>query len=465
VSERPATLLVAAMGGEGGGVLADWVVQAAQAEGLAVQATSIPGVAQRTGATTYYIEMLRTARLDRGPVFSLYPSPGGVDLMVASELLEAGRALQNGFVTPDRTTLIASTHRVYAIAERAALADGRYDSGKVLTAAGELAREAVLFDLAATAEEAGCVISAVMLGAIAGAGALPIPVARFEDAVRGEGKAVASNLAGFRLGLERARAGRTAPAAEPPKRPAPASALASETDEPLVREGVNRLVDYQDADYAKLYLTRLATLPPALLPAAARQLALWMSYEDVIRVAQAKTRRSRYERLRQEVRARPGEVVQVSEFMKPGIEELAGVLPPALARRALRWGEGRKTSLPLTLKSSTVTGFLLMRLLASLRRFRRRGWRFAEEQAAIEAWLDRVRRAADLDPGFALEVVECARLLKGYSDTARRGRASFDGLMATLVDPALRGEMAASAEALRRARLAALGQAAPARAA
>src|SRR5690606_12481392 len=107
VSERPIALLIAAMGGEGGGVLADWIVQAAEAEGLAVQATSIPGVAQRTGATTYYIEMMRAGRLDRAPVFSLYPAPGGVDLMVASELLEAGRALQYGFVTPDRTTLVA----------------------------------------------------------------------------------------------------------------------------------------------------------------------------------------------------------------------------------------------------------------------------------------------------------------------------------------------------------------------
>jgi indolepyruvate ferredoxin oxidoreductase beta subunit len=456
VSERPTTLLIAAMGGEGVGVLADWIVQAAQAEGLAVQATSIPGVAQRTGATTYYVEMLRTARLDRAPVFSLYPSPGGVDLMVASELLEAGRALQNGFVTPDRTTLVASTHRVYAIAERAAQADGRFDSNRIVTAARELARDAALFDLAGAAEEAGCVISAVMLGAIARTGALPIPPARFEAAVRGAGKAVERNLAGYRLGFERASSGEAVLPAEPPKPATQDGGL-----HPLIGEGVKRLTDYQDAAYARLYLDRLAALPEALRAEAGRQLALWMSYEDVIRVAQAKTRAGRLDRLRAEVRAGPGEVVRVREFMKPGPEELASILPPALARRAL----ALRFTLPLKLSSSSVAGFALMRLLAGLRRFRRCGWRYAQEQAAIEAWLDRVRRAAALDMGFAAEVVECARLLKGYSDTARRGRANFDGLMATLVDPALRGEMAASAEALRRARLAALGQQAPARAA
>lgn len=459
MSERPTALLIAAMGGEGGGVLADWIVKAAETEGLDVQATSIPGVAQRTGATTYYLEMMRTGRLDRAPVFSLYPSPGGVDLVAASELMEAARALQNGFVTPDRTTLIASTHRVYAIAERAAPADGRVPSDRVLAAARELAREAMLFDLRAASEQAGCPISAVMLGAIAAAGVLPIAPERFEAAVRGEGKAVAANLAGFRLGYERARPGVIALPAEPTKRAAPGDAPAEL--HPLIREGVNRLTDYQDAAYARLYLDRLATLPEPLRPAAGRRLALWMSYEDVIRVAQAKTRRGRLDRLRGEVRAGARDVVRVREFMKPGPEELAALLPPALARRVLAW----RFSLPLKLSSSSISGFLMLRLLAALRPLRRRGWRYAQEQAAIEAWLDRIRRAAALDLAFAAEVVECARLLKGYSDTARRGRAAFDGLMATLVDPALRGEMAASAEALRRARLAALGEPAEVRAA
>src|SRR5690606_10815307 len=206
-------------------------------------------------------------RLDRAPVFSLYPSPGGVDLVAASELMEAARALQNGFVTPDRTTLVASTHRVYAIAERAAPADGRFPSDRVLAAARELAREAILFDVGAAAEEAGCPISAVMLGAIAAARVLPIPPERFEAAVRGEGKAVAANLAGFRLGLERAKPGAVALPVEPPKRASPGDAPADL--HPLIREGVNRLIDYQDAAYAQLYLDRLATLPEPLRPAAA----------------------------------------------------------------------------------------------------------------------------------------------------------------------------------------------------
>src|SRR5919109_2074668 len=117
VSERPITILIAALGGEGGGVMADWLIDAATQCGFPAQSTSIPGVAQRTGATTYYLEIFPAGRMElagREPVMSLTPSPGNVDVMIASELVEAGRAMTNGYVNPERTTLIASTHRIYA---------------------------------------------------------------------------------------------------------------------------------------------------------------------------------------------------------------------------------------------------------------------------------------------------------------------------------------------------------------
>src|SRR5258708_19818692 len=134
---RPITLLIAALGGEGGGVLTDWIVSAGAAQGFPVQSTSIPGVAQRTGATPYYIEIMPAtdaALGGRQPVLALTPSAGDVDIVLASELMEGARAIGNGFVTADRTALIASTHRSYAIAERMAMADGRYDTGRLTKA-------------------------------------------------------------------------------------------------------------------------------------------------------------------------------------------------------------------------------------------------------------------------------------------------------------------------------------------
>ena len=94
--EKPITLLIAALGGEGGGVLADWIIAAAALQDYPVQSTSIPGVAQRTGATTYYVELFpaHLAGLgDRRPVMTLTPAPSYVDVMVSSELLETGRAM------------------------------------------------------------------------------------------------------------------------------------------------------------------------------------------------------------------------------------------------------------------------------------------------------------------------------------------------------------------------------------
>ena len=187
MTTRPLAVLVAALGGEGGGVLTDWIVHAAMKSDLPVQSTSIPGVAQRTGATTYYIEVFPQTNAALGgkrPVFGLYPCPGDIDAMVASELLEAGRAAENGFVTPDRTTLIAATHRVYATIEKSAMGDGRADTARVLKAAHEMARRPILFDLTRDPRHRALPLNAVLLGALAGAGVLPIADDAFIGAIQ-----------------------------------------------------------------------------------------------------------------------------------------------------------------------------------------------------------------------------------------------------------------------------------------
>ena len=62
-SPRAITIAVLAMGGEGGGVLADWIVDVAEHAAYHAQTTSVPGVAQRTGATIYYIELFPDAAI------------------------------------------------------------------------------------------------------------------------------------------------------------------------------------------------------------------------------------------------------------------------------------------------------------------------------------------------------------------------------------------------------------------
>lgn len=424
VTARVISVAVLAMGGEGGGVLADWLVGMAEAGGYVAQSTSVPGVAQRTGATIYYVEMFPDT--GRAPVLALSPVPGDVDVVVASELMEAARAVQRGLVTPERTVLVASTHRVYSMTERTAMADGRADAGALLETCRGAAKRLVAADMRALAEGAGSVISASLFGALAGSGALPFPREAFEGAIRAGGVGVERSLAAFAAGFAAAGEARAVAAA------AAVSPVAAE----IVAEGVRRLTDYQDAAYADLYRRRLAGLGGEVLEEVARHLALWMSFEDPIRVAQLKIRASRFERVRAEVRAAPGQIVRIREWMHPRVEEVAETLPGWLGRAAL-WGPvrgalGRATRRGRRVETTAVGGFLLLAAVAGLRRWRRGTARFRREDAAIEAWLEVVRRSP-----LGVEVARLQGLVKGYSDTHARGWGNFHRIMAVV--PGLEG--------------------------
>jgi len=482
--ERSLTILVAALGGEGGGVMADWLIDAAARCDYPAQSTSIPGVAQRTGATTYYLEVYPVPRAElagREPVMSLTPNPGNVDFMVASELIEAGRAMQNGYVSPDRTTLVASTHRIYATDEKTHAADGRFDSQRVIDAARELAKQAILFDMQRLAQENGTVINAVLFGALAGCGTLPLPREACEQAILRSGKGAEASLRGFAAAYEIASGARPARDAPPATAPRPEQAsepgssrlharMHSEfpqTLQEVLALGVARLIDYQDETYATLYLDRVKSIlacdeePFRVADETARQLALWMSYEDVIRVADLKTRLSRFARVRRESGAREHEPVVVVDYLKPGIDEFASIMPAWLGWRVMAWAT-RKGKLDayhagMRIKTSSVLGWVLMRPLAWLKRWRPQTYRFEVEQRLIERWLRAVRAATQRDAaGLALEIVELAGLVKGYGDTHRRGMANFVAILDTLVDKPTSTDLGEWAAAIRRARLTAL---------
>lgn len=455
---RPITIAVLAMGGEGGGVLADWIVDLGEHNGYIAQTTSVPGVAQRTGATIYYVELFPRASAQAAgarPVLALMPLPGDVDLVLASELMEAARAVQRGLVTPERTTLVASTHRVYAIAEKTALGDGRADADLLLAQARQAARRFVGFDMAALAEAQGSVISAVLFGALAATGALPFERAQFAATIERGGIGVKSSLAAFDAAFQRAQqppaeaaaaAPFTLPQAAEPEVQALLDRAAREHGGaalPLVVEGLRRLVDWQDPAYAGLYLDRLqATLQAAPAgtdtgaPAAelARHLALWMSYEDTVRVADLKTRDTRFARVAAEVRVQPGQVLSFSEFMHPRLQEIADTLPAGVGRWLLQSGAPRRwvervAGRGRVVDTSSLGGFLLLWTLAGLRRWRRGMLRYQVEQQRIEAWLADVRAALQRgDAALAAEIVRCQRLVKGYGDTHERGLANFERL-------------------------------------
>ncbi|HEX3710914.1 MAG TPA: indolepyruvate oxidoreductase subunit beta family protein [Pseudolabrys sp.] len=463
---RPITMLIAALGGEGGGVLTQWIVTAAAQAGFPVQSTSIPGVAQRTGATTYYIEILPVPARDlngKRPVLALTPGIGDIDIAVASELMEAGRTVANGFVTPERTHLIASLSRFYAMDEKTAMGDGRFDRDRLIEALTGNASDTLLIDMDALATTSGSIVNAVMLGAIAGSGRLPLTPEQCEAAIRADGKAVDSNLRGFRAGLEAARAKAQPAMAADQKKNAVGSIETFEQEvagtfpaaaQPIVVEGVRRLTAYQGVSYARLYLDRLKPITTAdetagaqgkLLKETARHLAVRMSYEDVVRVAQAKISPERLRRIAQDELRVKNEPFSVHDFLKPGIEELCQLLPPFMARPILRLSERKgwlgRVYFGMQINTTSIGGYLRFLLLAKLRRLRPYGHRYAQEQAQIESWLDLIAQAARLSPELAAEVAECARLIKGYGDTHARGTSNYRIIETRVIRPALAGQI------------------------
>jgi indolepyruvate ferredoxin oxidoreductase, beta subunit len=482
-SPRPITMLIAALGGEGGGVLTQWVVSAAAQAGFPVQSTSIPGVAQRTGATTYYVEILPVKAAELGgkrPVLALTPGVGDIDIAVASELLEAGRTVANGFVTPDRTHVIGSLSRFYAMDEKIAMGDGRLDQDRLIKAIKDHAKDTLLIDMDALAKQCGSIINAVMLGAIAACGRLPLTMEQFEAAIREDGKSADSNLRGFRAGYDAARAN-LQPVRIPDRKknavgtPALVEHEVARTFPAVAQaiglEGVRRLIHDQSVAYAWLYLDRLRPIVEAdrllgahgkLLKEVARHLAVRMSYEDVVRVAQAKIAPARMRRIAQEELRVNGEPFSVHDFLKPGIEELSQLLPPFLARRVLGLAERKgwlgRVYFGMEINSTSVSGYLRFLMLAKLRWLRPYGYRYKQEQQQIDGWVALIREAAQQSTELALEIAECARLIKGYGDTHARGLANYRVIESRVIRPALAGQIprARAVDAISSARTAAL---------
>lgn len=457
-SSAPIKIAVLAMGGEGGGVLANWLVDLAEHEGGYAQTTSVPGVAQRTGATIYYVEVVPAASTaDRRPVLALMPTPGDVDIVVASELMEAARAIQRGLVTPDRTTLVASSHRVYTLVEKMAMGDGRVDAEQFVQRCHSEAKQVILRDFASHAEKAGSVISATLFGALAGIGVLPWSRKAFEETIRRSGVGVESSLRAFDSAFrDVTQSSRTEPGPRTAQSDAPsidarlaglwsrATSRVPASAWAIVRAGLLRTADYQGPAYSAAYLDRVLELVELdrlhgdgshrLLVEGARHLALWMTYEDTIRVADLKLRGDRFRRVGIGDAQDPAKLRHVEEYLHPRIEEVADMAPAAVGAWMLRSGLARALLSRLVghgrvVRTSSLRGFLLLYAVASCRWVRPYSLRFNHETQSIAKWLARIDRAARGDYDLACELAECPRVLKGYGETQQRGRRSFEAII------------------------------------
>lgn len=460
-ASEPIKIAIAAMGGQGGGVLSSWIVALAEGNKYLAQYTSIPGVAQRTGATIYYIELfpeLEAKKQGQDPVMALMPIPGDVDIVVAGEMIEAGRAISRGLVTPEQTSFIYSSHRLYSQLEKQSLGDGRTDTGLIATVALQQAKDLIRFDMDATAQAANCMISAVLYGALAASNRLPFTQQQFKQVIEDNGVAVQANIAGFNAGYKAAILAKDCVDHEPsvaPRYPFPSAtntkiqallttiqAELPEAAHEFTVEGVKRLIDYQDIAYAQSYIEQLLSLsevdqslPDArehnnlLTKEMARHLALWMSYEDTIRVAELKTRSQRFVRYKKQGGARPDELSHVVEFMHPRVEEIADTMPAWIGSLIM-------TSKPVNrlvnyfcsakkINTSKLGGFLLLRSVTNFKRIRRSTLRFKREHQRIDEWIGLVKTTAQQDYLAGVAIAKNQNLIKGYGDTLENGWANY----------------------------------------
>jgi indolepyruvate ferredoxin oxidoreductase beta subunit len=362
------------------------------------------------------------------------------------------------------------------------MGDGRLDSAALLALVQSVSRVHHAFDMQRVAAENSTVVSAVMLGALVASGVLPLDRSICEDVIREGSRGAQASLQGFAAAWQMiAQTKQHAEQAQhlvdlidgsEKKLPALEGFPAQIND--MLRLGWLRVKEYQSAAYGKLYLSRVRSVLDAehradpnalqgiqLTREVSRWLALWMSFDDIVRVADLKSRASRSERVRREVGVKSGDVLAVYEHFKPGVPEIAGLMPKAIANRLLAWDQQRVAegnepwAMPVKLASHTVLGTLLLRLLATFKYIRPFSSRYAEEQAHIEEWLGAVMLGLAEDWQLGYELALCGRLMKGYGETNHRGRDNLLHVIRHVATDESRTS-ATRAAAIRQAREAAL---------
>jgi indolepyruvate ferredoxin oxidoreductase beta subunit len=349
----------------------------------------------------------------------------------------------------------------------------------------QFSRAHQMFDMAGIAREAGTIVSAVMLGAIAGSGLFTFRREDYEAVVKSGGKGAEASLRGFARAFDLVAGDKArgdflaqvlAPqAAAAPRATATPAAPVDRFPQP-VREmfglGYARLVEYQGRAYADLYVQRLQAVLKAeqdadpqgahgfaITTEMARWLALWMAFDDIVRVADLKSRASRWSRVQGEVKAGADDLLKVYDHFKPGVPEFAALLPQGAADRLVAWDRRRVSrgqqpwALPLKIGTHSVFGMVALRSLAGMKWLRVRGSRFAREQKMITPWLEGVVQGTQRGWELGHEIALCGRLIKGYGSTNERGK---ENLLHVLEHLARGGIASEAAQAVRAAREAAL---------
>ena len=448
------SILITALGGEGGGTLMNWILECARSQKLFVQGTSVPGVAQRTGSTSYYIEICdKNFDNEKEPILSLYPKPGRVDIVIASELLEAARVLERGYINPDSTTLITSSSRIYTNLEKSHLADGRFSQEKILNTCKKMSKNFICLDLNTMAVDHSTIVSATMFGALAGSGVLPWKKTICENIFRDNifGK---NSLSGFNFAYEQVKANSKYITTSKINKQLKEDNSIKIIDDSISNEfsniiniGKERCIDYQNNKYSEVYIERVKKIlsvinkeDPKVLSIAeniVRRLALWMTYEDIPRVAQLKIKPDRFKKIKKEINIKSNQILLIQDIFKPGLNEIAAMLPNKIGRWFIK-NKKIMIRLPLIgkgmkINSLTISGFILLKFLSSFRYIRPISLRYKEEQNNIDIWIDNLVLSLNKSLSFTEGLADMPQILKGYGDTWDRGLKKYNKINDALV--------------------------------
>ena len=228
----------------------------------------------------------------------------------------------------------------------------------------------------------------------------------------------------------------------------------------VVSEGIHRLIDYQGASYAQLYVDRLRRfvgrpgVDAAMFGEIARLMTIRMSYQDPIRIAQLKLAEF-------EIGAADPRAQSTDDTAKFRLDELIGALPAVVAEPVLDALEKVGwTHKPVSISFGTTSrwGIRCLKIEASLRRWRLFSVRYAKERAWVERWLHMIDRSLTKQPKAASAIVQTATMVQGYGDAYRQGLADWHAIIDGLAKPTFDGALplADLASAVAEARAAAL---------
>jgi len=473
-------ILIPAVGGQGGGVLTEWLVQAFFLEEYDVQGISLPGLSQRAGSTVYYVEAHpKPDSEEKSIIFAQFPVPGEVDIILAQEFLELGRALELGYGS-DKTTIVTSTHRIYSTLEKMPIGSGIYSDEnlrKIATGFSSKVIELNALELSKTNGMDELAVNAILLGALSASGAIPIDKKSFASSIEKVGVAVKSNLKAFEVGWDHARSSsdsniqpsvkwdsfikeRADKLEDKEKEEYMGRISHIESEYPanlreILAESVYRLIDYQDVDYADKYLNEVNIINEIdnntkgsnykLTELYAKNLALLMSYEDGIRVAELKIKSDRFKRIREEMRLRDDQVFHVIDYLKPEAEEIYGLLPNILVVPILSFTQTRlfkkiwRRKKPLTMGQMPVTnsfsGYFRLWFLAKMKFLRPHSFRYKKEYNLIKRYRVSINKYASYDYKLACLVAKSAQMVKGYGKVRRRTMDAFYRFLDNIISP------------------------------